>query len=45
MKWIQQYDVPGTEDDELMYYLKESQLIVSSSLARKKQNEPGLNQD
>ncbi len=45
MKWIQQYDVPGTEDDELMYYLHESHRIVSSGLSRKKQKELGLNQN
>ena len=45
MKWIQQYEVPGPEDDELMYYLKESHLIVSLGLTKKKQQELGLNQD
>ena len=45
MKWIQQYDVPGPEDDELMYYLKESHRIVSLGLTKKKQKELGLNQD
>ena len=45
MKWIQQYDVPGMEDDELIYYLKESHRIVSSGLTKKKQKELGLNQD
>jgi len=45
MKWIQQYDVPGTEDDELMYYLKESHRIVSFGLTKKKQKELGLNQN
>lgn len=45
MKWIQQYDVPGTEDEELMYYLRESHRIVSLGLSRKKQRELGLNQD
>jgi len=45
MKWIQQYDVPGTEDDELMYYLRESHRIVSLGLTKKKQIELGLNQD
>ena len=45
MKWIQQYDVPGTEDDELMYYLTESHRIVSLGLTKKKQKELGLNQD
>ena len=45
MKWIQQYDVPDTEDDELIYYLKESHRIVSLGLTKKKQKELGLNQD
>jgi predicted DNA-binding protein (MmcQ/YjbR family) len=45
MKWIQQYDVPGTEDDELIYYLTESHRIVSLGLTKKKQKELGLNQD
>ena len=45
MKWIQQFDVPGTEDDELMYYLEESHRIVSLGLTKRKQNELGLNQD
>ena len=45
MKWIQQYDVSGTEDGELMYYLTESHRIVSLGLTRKKQKELGLNQD
>ena len=42
MKWIQQYD---TDDDELIYYLKESYRIVSLGLTKKKQKELGLNQD
>lgn len=45
MKWIQQYDVPYTEDEELTYYLKESYRIVSLGLTKKKQKELGLNQD
>jgi len=45
MMWMQQYDVPDTEDDELMYYLKESHRIASSGLTRKKQKEAGLNQN
>jgi predicted DNA-binding protein (MmcQ/YjbR family) len=45
MKWIQQYDVPDTEDYELMYYLTESHRIVSLGLTKKKQKELGLNQD
>ena len=45
MKWIQQYDTSSTEDDELMYYLKESHRIVSTGLTKKKQKELGFNQD
>ena len=45
MMWIQQYDVPDTEDDELLYYLTESHRIVSLGLSKKKQKELGLNQD
>ena len=44
MKWIQQFDAPGTEDDQLIYYLKNSHRIVSLGLTRKKQKELGLNQ-
>ncbi len=44
MKWIQQYDVTATEDDELIYYLEESYRIVSLGLTKKKQKELGLNQ-
>ena len=45
MKWIQQYDAPSTEDEELIYYLKESHRVVSLGLTKKKQKELGLNQD
>lgn len=45
MMWIQQYDAPETEDDELIYYLEESYRIVSLGLTRKKQEELGLNQN
>ncbi|MDB6063178.1 MAG: hypothetical protein JWM78_3281 [Verrucomicrobiaceae bacterium] len=44
MKWIQQYDIPASADDQLKYYLKESHRIVSLGLTKKKQNELGLNQ-
>ena len=44
MKWIQQYDAPDSEDDELRYYLGESHRIVSRGLSKKKQKELGLNQ-
>ena len=45
MKWIQQYDVPEPEDEELIYYIKESYHIVSLGLTKKKQKQLGLNQD
>ena len=44
MKWIQQYDAPDSEDEELIYYLTESHRIVSLGLSKKKQKELGLNQ-
>jgi predicted DNA-binding protein (MmcQ/YjbR family) len=45
MKWIQQYDVAGMENEELLYYLRESHRIVSLGLTRKKQKQLGLNQE
>ncbi len=45
MKWIQQYDAPDSEDDELRYYLSESYRLVSLGLTKKKQKELGLNQE
>ena len=45
MMWIQQYKTSESEDDELIYYLKESHRIVSLGLTKKKQKELGLNQD
>jgi predicted DNA-binding protein (MmcQ/YjbR family) len=45
MKWIQQYNVPGSGDEQLRYYLAESHRIVSLGLTKKKQREHGLNQD
>ena len=45
MIWMQQFDVPDTEDEELRYYLKESHRIVSLGLTRKKQKELDLNQN
>ncbi len=44
MKWIQQYDAPDSDDDELRYYLRESHRIVSLGLSRKRQKELGLDQ-
>lgn len=45
MKWIQQYDAPDTDDEELEYYLRESHRIVSLGLSKKKQRQLGLDQD
>ena len=45
MKWIQQYDGSGKEDEEIKYYIKQSHRIVSLGLTKKKQRELGLNQD
>lgn len=45
MKWIQQYDAPDSEDEELKYYLRESHRIVSLGLTKKAQKSLGLNQD
>ena len=45
MKWIQQYDAPDSEDEELIYYLSESYRLVSLGLTKKKQKELGLNQE
>lgn len=45
MTWIQQYNVPDTEDEELTHYLEESHRIVSLGLTKKMQKELGLNQN
>ena len=45
MKWIQRYDESGNEDEELVYYLRESYRIVSLGLTRKMQKELGLYQE
>ena len=44
MKWIQQYDAPDTEENELRHYIRESHRIVSLGLTKEKQKELGLNQ-
>ena len=44
MKWIQQYDAPDSEDDELRYYIEESHRLVSLGLSKKLQRQLGLNQ-
>lgn len=42
MKWIQHFDRPGLSDAELRDYLRESHLIVSRGLSRKRRAELGL---
>lgn len=42
MKWIQQYEAPGLDDEALKDYLRESHRIVASGLSKKKQRELGL---
>lgn len=42
LKWIQQYDASPSEDDDLMYYIKESHRIVSSGLSKKNKKNFGL---
>ena len=42
MTWIQQYEVPGLEDELLQQALTDSHRIVASGLSRKKQRELGL---
>ena len=45
MKWIQSYDEPGLDDDQLREYLRDSYRIVSLGLTKKLQRELGLNQE
>ena len=40
--WIQHYAKPGLADDELKDYIRQSHLIVSHGLTKKKQRELGL---
>mgnify|MGYP006203647517 CR=1 FL=1 len=44
MKWIQQHDAKGNDNEELKYYIEESYRIVSLGLKKKLQKELGLNQ-
>jgi predicted DNA-binding protein (MmcQ/YjbR family) len=44
MKWIQHYESPGLNDDDLRAYLQESHRIVSLGLTKKLQRELRLNQ-
>jgi predicted DNA-binding protein (MmcQ/YjbR family) len=42
LKWIQHFTKPGLSDDELKDYIRQSHLIVSQGLSRKKRIELGL---
>jgi predicted DNA-binding protein (MmcQ/YjbR family) len=42
MKWIQHYDTPGLNNEELRAYLSESHRIVAAGMSKKKQAELGL---
>ena len=42
MKWIQHYDEPGLNDDELKDYLAESHRLAAANLTKKAQKEFGL---
>ncbi len=42
MTWIQHYAKPGLPDEELREYIRQSHLIVSRGLSKKKQAELGL---
>jgi predicted DNA-binding protein (MmcQ/YjbR family) len=42
MKWIQHYAKPGLPDDGLRDYIRQSHVIVSQGLSRKKRIELGL---
>ena len=42
MTWIQHYAKPGLSDDALKDYIRQSHLIVSRGLSKKKQRELGL---
>ena len=42
MTWIQHFGRPGLSDDELEHYIRQSHLIVSQGLSKKKRIELGL---
>ena len=42
MTWIQHFAKPGLSDDALKDYIRQSHLIVSRGLSKKKQRELGL---
>ena len=45
MKWIQQYDEQGLDNESLREHLLASYQMVSRNLTKKRQKELGLNQD
>ena len=45
MKWIQQYEEPGLDDDSLREHLLASYTMASRNLTKKRQKELDLNQD
>ncbi len=42
MKWIQHYARPGLNDDELRDYIRQSHIIISRGLSKKRRVELGL---
>jgi predicted DNA-binding protein (MmcQ/YjbR family) len=42
LKWIQHFATPGLSDDELKDYIRQSHLMVSQGLSKKKRIELGL---
>ncbi|WP_417805893.1 MmcQ/YjbR family DNA-binding protein [Thalassospira lucentensis] len=44
MKWIQHFDEPGLDDDDLKSHIKSSHRIVSKGLSKKMQRELNLHQ-
>ena len=44
LKWIQHFALPGLTDEELRGYIRQSHLIISRGLSKKRQRELGLNQ-
>ena len=45
MKWVQQFENPGNDHEELKHYLVESHRLVSLGLTKKAQKDLGLNQE
>ncbi|MEM6534873.1 MAG: MmcQ/YjbR family DNA-binding protein [Pseudomonadota bacterium] len=42
MTWIQHFEAPGLNDDDMRAYIAESHRIVAAGLSKKKQREHGL---